>query len=103
MYIYSYDIVACATSYHTYHALNFGKLPLIKQAIETGMFSQVRAYVFSSAKAFLNDFDIKSNGTILRCGHSGLLRDSSHLSFLANSSDQTVFNSYFSGASSLDN
>ena len=58
-------VLACATSYHTYHSSKVGNLFLIKQAIETGMFSHVRAFAFSSAKAFLNEYDIKSNGTIL--------------------------------------
>ena len=40
------------------------------------MFSQVRAYAYSSAKAFLSDFDIQSNGVTLNCGsNSGLSRD----------------------------
>ena len=94
--------LACATSYHIYHSLKFGKLLIIKKAIETGMFSQVRAYAFSSAQAFLNDYDIKSNGAILCCGNSGLQRDSSHLGFLANSPDQAIYNSHSQGTSSLD-
>ena len=44
--------LACATSYHVYHVLNFGKMPEIKKAIETGTFGPVRAYAFSSANAF---------------------------------------------------
>ena len=60
--------LACSTSYHFYHSLKFGKLSLTRQAIESGRFSQVRAYAFSAAKAFLNDFDIQSNGIILNCG-----------------------------------
>ena len=72
-------VLACATSYHIYHSLKFGRLPLIKQAIETGTFSQVRAYAFSAAQAFLNDFDIKSNGAVLCCGHPGLQRESEGL------------------------
>ena len=61
-------VLACSTSYHVYHSLKFGKISLVKQAIETGTFSQVRAYAFSAAQAFLNDFDIQSNGIILNCG-----------------------------------
>ena len=68
-------VLAVATSYHTYHSLKFGKLPLIMQAIETGTFSHVRAFASSSAQAFLNEYDIKSNGTILCCGSSGHLRN----------------------------
>ena len=37
----------------------------IEKTIENGMFGHVRAYAFSPAKAFLNDFDTKSDGTIL--------------------------------------
>ena len=96
-------VLACATSYHTYHSLKFSRLSLIKHAIETGTFSQARAYAFSTAQVFLNDYEIMSNGSILCCGSSGLMRDFSHLGFLANSSDQTVYNSHFQGDSSLDN
>ena len=94
--------LACATSYHVYHSLKFGKMPEIKKAIETGTFGPVRAYAFSSAKAFLNDYDIKSNGVILSCGKTDLQRDSSHLGFLANSPDQAISNSHSQGTSSLD-
>ena len=73
-----------------------------KKAIETGMFGPVRAYTFSSAKATLNDYDIKSNGIILNCGKTDLQRDSSHLGFLANSPDQAIYNSHSQGTSSLD-
>ena len=96
-------VLACAPSYHIYHSLKFGKLPLIMQAIETGMFSHVRAFAFSSAQAFLNDYDIKSNGTILCCGNSGLLRDSSHFGSLTSSPDQAALNHHFRGHLSLDN
>ena len=65
-------VLACATSYHVYHSLKFGNLPIIQKAIETGTFSHVRAFAISSAKAFLNDFDIMSNGGILSIGFSGL-------------------------------
>ena len=95
--------LAIATSYHTYHSLKFGKLPLIMQAIETGTFSHVRAFAFSSAQAFLNEFGIKSRGSILCCGSSGLLRNSSHLGCLASSPDQVAFNFHFRGHLSLDN
>ena len=57
--------LACATSYHMYHSLKFGKLPIIQQAIETGTFCHFRAFAFSSAQAFLNKYGIKSNGSIL--------------------------------------
>jgi len=68
--------LTCSTSYHVYHSLKLGKLSLIQHAIESGMFSQVRAYAYSSAKAFLSDFDIQSNGVTLNCGsNSGLSRD----------------------------
>ena len=67
------------------------------------MFGQVRAYTFSTAQAFLNDFDIKSNGAILCCGFSGLLRDFSHLVSFTNRSDQPVLTNHFRGHLSLDN
>ena len=45
--------LACAIGYHVYHSLKFGKMPEIIKAIETSMFSYVRAYAFSFAKALL--------------------------------------------------
>jgi len=66
--------LACATSYHVYHSLKLGNLPIIQKAIETGRFGHVRALAFSTAKAFMNDFDIMSNGDILCIGFSGLKR-----------------------------
>ena len=60
--------LSCAIGYHTYHSLKFGKMPEIRKAIETGTFRHVRACAYSAAKAFMNDFDIQSNGTILKCG-----------------------------------
>ena len=96
-------VPACATSCHVYHSLKFGKITLIRrQAIESGMFSQVRAYAYSVAKAFLNDFDIQSNGIILCCGKSGLPRDPSHLGFLTNSPGQVISIRHSQGNSSLD-
>ena len=93
---------ACATGYHVYHSLKCAKMPEIPKAIETGMFGHVRAYAFSSAKAFLNDFDIKSNGFILGCGKLDLPRDSSHLGFLTNSPDQAISTFHSHGNSSHD-
>ena len=101
MHILSVDltgVLACATSYHIYHSLKFGNSPLITKAIETGMFSQVRAFAFSSAKAFCNEFDIKSNGLVLCCDSSGLSRNS-----LTSGPDQATFNHHFQGPVSLDN
>ena len=99
-------VLACATSYHVYHSLKFGKILLIRQAIESGcdsgMFSQVRACAYSAAKAFLNDFDIQSNGIILCCGTSGLPKDPSHLGFLTNSPGQVISTRHSQGNSSLD-
>ena len=86
--------LASATSYHMYHAFKFGKLPIIQQAIETGMFGLVRAFAFSSAQALLNEHDIKSNGTILCCGFPGLKRDSSQLGSFASSTDHVTFNQH---------
>ena len=51
-------VLACATSYHVYHSLKFGNLPLIQRAIETGRFGLVRAFALSSARAFMSDFGI---------------------------------------------
>jgi len=56
-------VLACATSYHVYHSLKFGNLPIIQKAIETGKFGLVRACAFSSARAFMSDFGILSKGT----------------------------------------
>ena len=94
--------LACATSYHMYHALKFGKLPIIQQVTETGMFGIVRAFAFSSAQAFLNEYDIKSNGTILCCGFSGLERDSSQLGSFASSTDHATFNHHSQDTDSPD-
>ena len=60
--------LACATSYHIYHSLKFGKQPIIQQAIETGTFGLLRAFAYSSAQAFSKEYDIKANGTIFCCG-----------------------------------
>ena len=95
-YFTSVHSVHIASTIHTY-------LPLIMQAIETGTFSHVRAFAFSSAQAFLNEFGIKSRGSILWCGSSGVLRNSSHLGSLANNPDQVAFNLHFRGHLSLNN
>ena len=87
--------LACATSYHVYHSLKLGNLPIIQKAIETGTFGHVRAFALSSAKAFLNDFDIMSNGTILSIGCSGLKRDLNHS--LTSNSRPIAFNSHSDG------
>ena len=84
--------LACATSYHVYHSLKLGSLPMIQQAIETGTFGHVRAFAFSSAKSFLNEFDIMSNGTILSIGYSGLKRDLNRS--LASNSRPVAFTSH---------
>ena len=63
-------VLACATSYHVYHSLKFGNLPLIQKAIETGMFGLVRAFALSSARAFMSDFGILSKGSTLGIGYS---------------------------------
>ena len=87
--------LACATSYHVYHSLKLGNLPIIQRAIATGMFSLVRAFALSAAKAFLNDYDIMSDGFILCCGFSGIMRDRSQLGSLASSSRPTASDSHF--------
>ena len=92
--------IACATSYHVHPSLTFGKMFESKKAIETGMFSHVRAYAFSSAKAFLNDYDIESHGAILNCGKTDLQKDPSQLGFFANSLDQAFSTSHLPGISS---
>ena len=84
------------------------------------MFSQVRASAFSrisTAKAFLNDFDIQSNGIILKCGSiSGLSRDVAYgyqtgtlvgspvpiAPDLTSSSDPAAFNEHSQDTSSPD-
>ena len=86
--------LACATSYHVYHSLKLGNLPIIQRAIETGMFSHVRAFALSAAKAFLNEYDIVSDWLILCIGHSGSKRDRSQLGSLASSSRPTAFTSH---------
>ena len=86
--------LACATSYHVYHSLKLGNLPIIQKANETGMFGFVRAFSFSSARAFCNDFDIVPNGVILCCGYSGLKRDRSQLGSFGSSSRPTALNSH---------
>ena len=87
-------VLACATSYHVYHSSKFGNLPIIPKAIETGTFSHVRAFGFSSAKAFLNDFDIMSNGGILSIGFQGLQGDR-NLSPLSSSDSRPItFNAH---------
>ena len=79
--------LACATSYHVYHSLKFGNLPIINKAIETGMFGLVRAYALSSARAFMNEFDIQSTGLILGIGRNlGTKREHNVLSLTSSSS-----------------
>ena len=60
--------LVCAISYHVYHSLKFGKKTEIQAAIESGMFNHIRAEAFSITRSFLNEFDIQSNGLILKCG-----------------------------------
>ena len=87
--------LACATSYHVYHSFKLSNLSIFQKAIETGMFGHVRTFALSSARAFLNEFDIVSNGLILCCGNSGLKRDRSQLGSLASSSRPTASDSHF--------
>ena len=92
--------LACATSYHVYHSLKFdnfrieieNNLPIIQKAIETGTFSHVRAFAFSSAKAFLNDFDIMSKGGILSIGFQGFKREHNLMPLLTSNSRPIAFN-----------
>ena len=67
-------------------------MPIIQKAIETARFSLVRAFALSSASAFLNEFDIVSNGLILCVGYSGLKRD--QLGSLASNSRPVAFTSH---------
>ena len=90
---------ACAIGYHIYHSLKFGKMLEILKAIENSMFSYIRAYAYSTAKAFMNDFDIQSNGFILKCGRHV---DRQRARPLTNSSDQAVSAFHSQGISSLD-
>ena len=55
--------LACAIVYHVYPYLKFGKMPEIAEAIETSIFGYVRAYAFSSAKAFSNDSTLSQTGS----------------------------------------
>ena len=87
-------VLACATSYHVYHSLKLGNLPIIQKAIETGTFSHVRAFAFSSAKAFLNDFDIMSNGGILSIGFPGLKREHNLMPLLTSDPRPITFNAH---------
>ena len=98
--IYGNDIndmtgaLVCANGYHVYHSLKLGKKAEILSAIESGRFSHIRAYAYSTAKAFMNDFDIKSNGLILKCGGRF---DLQRVSPLTKSNDQAVFNFSLTG------
>ena len=83
----------CATSYHVYHSLKLGNLPIIQKAIETATFSHVRAFALSSAKSFMNEFDILANGSILNIGYSGLKREH-NLMPLTSNSRPIAFNSH---------
>lgn len=85
--------LACATSYHVYRSLKLGNLPIIQKAIDTGTFSHVRAFVISSAKSFMNEVDILSNGSILNIGCSGLKREH-NLMPLTSNSRPIAFNSH---------
>ena len=86
--------LACAIGYHIYHSLKFGKMPELSKAIESSRFSCTRAFAFSSAKAFMNDFDIQSNGVTFKCGrHPDLQR----VSTLNSRHDQSASNSHYQG------
>ena len=87
--------LACATSYHVYHSLKFGNLPIIQKAIETGRFGLVRAFALSSARAFMSDFGILSKGSTLGIGcSSGFKREQGHtLVPLTSNSRPIAFNS----------
>ena len=87
--------LACAIGYHIYHSRKFGKMQEILKAIENSMFSYIRAYAFSTAEAFMNDFGIQSNGFIFKCGRH---RDRQRARPLTNSSEQL----HSRGISSLD-
>ena len=100
-----YDLngaLACATSHHIYHSLKLGNLQLIQRAIVTGTFGLVRAFALSAAKAFLNDYDIVSDGFILCCGFPGLMRDRSQLGSLTSSPCHAASASLLQGTDSPD-
>ena len=94
--------LACATSYHVCDSLTLGNLPIIQKAIGTGMFGLVRAFALTSATAFLNEFDIVSDGLILCCGYSGSKRDRSQLGSLASSSRPAASAAIFQGGDGPD-
>ena len=95
-------VLACAASYHVYDSLKLGNLPIIQKAVETCMFSLGRAFAISSAKAFLTDFDIMSDGFVLSCGFSGIMRDRSQLGSLASSFCPAASSSHLQGTDSPD-
>ena len=86
--------LACATSYHVYHSLKFGNLPIIHNAIETGKFGLVRAFALSSARAFMNEFGILSKGLTLCIGCSSGLKREHNLMPLTSNSRPIAFNSH---------
>ena len=91
--------LVCAIGYHVYHSLKFGKKPEIKSAIESGTSCHIRAYAYFTAKAFMNDYDIKSNGIILKCGGRF---DLQRVSSPDNSNDQAVSAFHLPGSSRPD-
>ena len=64
------------------------------QAIGTGTFSHVRAFAFSSARAFLNDFDIMSKGGILSIGFQGFKREHNLMPLLTSDPRPITFNAH---------
>ena len=110
-------VLFCAISYHVYHSLKLGKKNEILSAIESGLFSHIRAIAHSCAKTFLNEYDIQPNGIILKCGgrfdqhrdvaygcQAGTLVGSPVplAPDLTSCSDQAAFNEHSQGTSSLD-
>ena len=91
--------LACAIGYHIYHSLKFGKMHELLEAIESSRLSYIRAYAFSTARAFINDFDIQSNGVILKCGRHF---DPQRAVPLNSSLDQVPLTSHYQGLHSPD-
>ena len=101
--------LVCAISYHVYHSLKFGKKSELQSAIESGRFDHIRAENVSITNSFLNEFDIQSNGLILRVGEkfdpygyqAGTLVGSPVpiASDLTHSSDQAILTVHSSGPS----
>jgi hypothetical protein len=88
----SVGAVICATAFHVYHSCKLGNKALLTRAISSGNFSLLRASAHSSAKAFWNEYAIQAfRSRPCNSFSFARLRDSSHLGFLASSSEQATF------------